>query len=416
MNQIEIHDGALVFVGSGDPQFDTFPQIQTGGSGPVWRLARSFTARGQDVVIYAGTYGPKDVRMVDGIKIIRIPVPPISTFTKKYLPFIDYLSNDLLSQNPGKAIERLFARLVFSYRVSKDINGHAVEGLFLRSRFTGLFPSRLDVPTVFTIKSPDACDFFYKKSVSLHPANRLLFKYKQLIEEFVVSQSDRIIVMNDFMADYFHQKGYKNVEVVMLGVDDEDIISETDAAREKRILYVGRFDGNKRPEWVIRAVDNPRFEDYELRYIGSGPREKTLRKEVREHGLLDRVTFTGRIPRREVLEEMQKAEVLVLPSEFENCPNVVIEAMASGCPVVASDTHGSKQLINDMETGLLFDKNGENSLKEKLSTIVSDQDLASDIRNNALQYIRESHRAEHIANQYLSTLVRAKNSRSGSIQ
>ncbi|MFB6225525.1 MAG: glycosyltransferase family 4 protein, partial [Candidatus Paceibacteria bacterium] len=348
----------------------------------IWELAEEFTNRGHEVTIYSGTYGENTTIFEDNIKIKNIPTPNlagnINTLTSK-VPFSKTIFNtESVSSSPGAAIERLFGRLVFSKRVAEDISKCPPDVIYLRDRVAGTFPARLDIPTIHTVKSPDACDFFYRSSISRHPANIILFHYKKFLEESVVDNSDWTFLMNEKMKENFESRGFSDTSVVSLGVKKRVIVDNVQKDRQKQILFVGRFDENKRPEWVIEAYDKLHYPDYELHFIGSGQRETYLRQITEQKDLTDSVIFHGRISREEVLSQMRKATVLVLPSEFENCPNVLIEAMASGCPVIASNTHGAQHLIRHQKNGLLFDKYDKRDLVRQLEVCLSNQKTRRD--------------------------------------
>lgn len=86
----------------------------------------------------------------------------------------------------------------------------------------------------------------------------------------------------------------------------------------------------------------------------------------------DRVLFTGALDRTAVNELMGNSEICIVPSLWENYPNVVLEAMAAGCAVVASDRGGIPELINDKENGLLIDALDENSIKNAIEKLIND--------------------------------------------
>ena len=88
-------------------------------------------------------------------------------------------------------------------------------------------------------------------------------------------------------------------------------------------------------------------------WIGDGDETANLRRRAQEDGLTDRFTITGSVPRPEVLRYMRAADVMAFASHAEGLPNVVMEAMATGLPTVASDVGGVRAIIEDDRTGLL---------------------------------------------------------------
>ncbi len=91
----------------------------------------------------------------------------------------------------------------------------------------------------------------------------------------------------------------------------------------------------------------------ELEIIGDGPRRKRLERQARELGIANSVRFVGQRPQAEIAGRMRAADCLCLPSRSEGMPNVVIEALACGIPVVASDVGEVPFLIKDGVNGFV---------------------------------------------------------------
>jgi glycosyltransferase involved in cell wall biosynthesis len=108
----------------------------------------------------------------------------------------------------------------------------------------------------------------------------------------------------------------------------------------------------------------------DLVVLGDGPLMRPLASLVREYGLAGRVRLLGRRPNAEVAAWMSAADVLCLPSLREGCPNVVLEALASGRPVVASNVGGVPELL-DKDNGLLVPPGQPEQLGEALAAAVS---------------------------------------------
>jgi glycosyltransferase involved in cell wall biosynthesis len=128
--------------------------------------------------------------------------------------------------------------------------------------------------------------------------------------------------------------------------------SDRDATRE--IVMVARLEEAKDHESVIRAVSELRREGMRVRLnlIGDGPRRSELQNLVERLGLGDAVSFQG--IRRDVPEIMASADAVVLATHTEGFPNVLIEAMAVGVPVVASDIPPCREVLDRGRRGWLF--------------------------------------------------------------
>jgi glycosyltransferase involved in cell wall biosynthesis len=111
------------------------------------------------------------------------------------------------------------------------------------------------------------------------------------------------------------------------------------------IVFVGRLEPQKGVQWLIQsaALWLARLPDCDLLLIGEGPFRPSLEAAARAAGFADRVHFAGW--RADVPEILAAGSLLVLPSAWEGMPNVVLEAMASRLPVLASDVEGVRELL-----------------------------------------------------------------------
>jgi glycosyltransferase involved in cell wall biosynthesis len=123
------------------------------------------------------------------------------------------------------------------------------------------------------------------------------------------------------------------------------------------IGYVGNIRPVKGSDVLIEAMDHLVKQlgnsDAELWIVGSGEIEAPLRARVTALGLDSRVRFLGRQPHDAIPRWMSAIDVFCLPSRNEGCPNVILEALASGKPVVASRVGGIPELLTDGKNGYL---------------------------------------------------------------
>ncbi|HZQ06702.1 MAG TPA: glycosyltransferase family 4 protein [Anaerolineae bacterium] len=106
-----------------------------------------------------------------------------------------------------------------------------------------------------------------------------------------------------------------------------------------RLVYVGRLEPNKRVERLLPIVQTltSEFPDLTLRLVGDGPSRMILEHEVQARGLLNTVHFCGAMSPTQVTEELRRADLFLFPSSYESFGVAVLEAMAAGAPVIASD-------------------------------------------------------------------------------
>ncbi len=118
---------------------------------------------------------------------------------------------------------------------------------------------------------------------------------------------------------------------------------------EKTVLFVGNLVPVKGIDRLFRAMAE--LPQARLRIVGDGPLRRKLARLAVKLGIHDRVDFLGRKPPKEVADLMRAADVLCLPSRSEGMPNVVLEALACGAPVVATAVGEIPFLIRDGVNG-----------------------------------------------------------------
>ena len=121
------------------------------------------------------------------------------------------------------------------------------------------------------------------------------------------------------------------------------------------LLFVGRLDARKGIEHVVQAMPEllSRVPGARLHIIGRGPLEPQLRAAAEEGGFEDRVVYLGRVSNDDLVRWYNRAALVVVPSAFEGFGLAVLEAQACGAPVLATNTEGLRDLIDDGETGKL---------------------------------------------------------------
>jgi len=143
------------------------------------------------------------------------------------------------------------------------------------------------------------------------------------------------------------------------------------------IVYVGRLSPEKRVDWcrdLLHAAPGAR-----LAIVGDGPQRSELQKLFAG----TRTVFTGALHGEDLARAYACADVLVYPGADETFGNVVLEAMASGVPVVAARSGGPLDIIEDGKTGLLFEPEERSSLVACVSRVLADRALARDMGHAA---------------------------------
>jgi glycosyltransferase involved in cell wall biosynthesis len=172
-------------------------------------------------------------------------------------------------------------------------------------------------------------------------------------------------------------------KVHYIGVDLATITPRRPDEEEFIILHVARLEPVKGTATLLRAFAEcaPSHPAARLVIIGDGQLRAALENEARSTGLADRIDFVGALPHPEVLRWMRRAAVLVMPSvrtesgREEGLGMVMLEAAATGVPVIGSRVGGIPEAIDDGQTGFLVPQRDPAALAARLQTVLADQAL-----------------------------------------
>ena len=139
------------------------------------------------------------------------------------------------------------------------------------------------------------------------------------------------------------------------------------------LVFAGRLGPQKALGVLLDALAD--LGDVSLTVAGDGPERDTLERRARDLGLDGRVSFVGSIPRERVLRLFRAADASVLPSAWENFPHTVVEALAVGCPVIATAVGGVPEVVRDGENGLLVPPGDAKALGEAIARFFADDEL-----------------------------------------
>jgi glycosyltransferase involved in cell wall biosynthesis len=144
-----------------------------------------------------------------------------------------------------------------------------------------------------------------------------------------------------------------------------------------RILMAGRLARPKRPDLALRALAavRARIPEAELHVAGDGPLRPEAERLAAELGLSGAVRFLGY--REDVPELLAGSECVLLASDYEGCPLAVVEAMAAGVPVVATDAGGVAELVRPGHTGLVTPRGDFAALADGLEEVLVDPERAA---------------------------------------
>ena len=175
------------------------------------------------------------------------------------------------------------------------------------------------------------------------------------------------------------------------------------------LLFVGRLSPEKGLHTLLDALAATSGfrsppSSLSLTLAGDGPDRAALQAQATRLGLTDRVTFAGWIPRERLPELYRAADIFVFPSTDEGMPNTVLEAMASGLPVIACRIAGCEDLVEEGITGLLIPPNDTAALATAIATLCNDAPLRTRLGQSARTRVLAHFTWRRAAEEYVKLL------------
>lgn len=156
---------------------------------------------------------------------------------------------------------------------------------------------------------------------------------------------------------------------------------QTRDGRPPVVVCIARFVPRKRHVDLVRALGRLKAENVAFHGVlaGYGPTLEPIRALARTLGLEGRVEFRGRAGPDEIRSVLVDGDVFCLPTLWEGTVISVMEAMATGLPVVATDVNGVNEVVDDGVTGLLIPPYRDDKLADAIRVLLSDQELATEM-------------------------------------
>jgi glycosyltransferase involved in cell wall biosynthesis len=174
-----------------------------------------------------------------------------------------------------------------------------------------------------------------------------------------------------------------------------------------RLLSVGRLEREKGHSVLLEAIArlSDRGIPVQLDLVGDGTLLDALRPRARELGVEDRVTFAGAVGQDRIQDHYRRADAFCLPSLGEGIPVVLMEALASGLPAVASNTMGIPELIEDGVTGLLVPAGRPDELAAAVERLAADPALRRALGERGRRKVIDEYDLDHGVDQLRDAFV-----------
>jgi len=246
----------------------------------------------------------------------------------------------------------------------------------------------LPVTTIYHTHFPSFAEYYFRYIKGIEKVTepimyRLFWLYREVTRVFAPTLSMKKYLLGKDVKEERIKIWGRGVSTERFGPHhrDEDFWPEL-PKESKKVLFVSRLVKEKEPWTLIRLYKM--FEehrpDIRMVIVGDGPKRKLLEKNM------PNAHFSGKLVGEDLSKAYASSDIFVFPSTTETFGNVVLEALASGLPVVAANAGGPKDIVQHGETGMLVTPRKEEEFYGEIVKLVDDKGYYQQVRKNALDY------------------------------
>lgn len=366
-----------------------YPPIGGGGANACFFLTREFAKKGHQVTVITAQFEnlAHCEATGEGARIIRVPCRRGNKEKSSFSEMLSYLLSAWRRADALLKKEKYDICLTFFGIPSGPL------ALHLKRKYQLPYVVRFGGGDI-----PGAQKRFKYLYTMLAPVVRAIWKNASHLIANSEGLKKRALAFEDRYAVDIIENGVDNLFFVPGGREKE--------AEAVVILFVSRLIEGKGLQYLIpelpgiqESVRQKTGRGVRLVIVGDGPYRTALEELTAGAGARELVRFEGRKDKDEVQRYYQEADLFVLPSLSEGMPNVVLEAMASGLPIIMTPCEGSKELVTD--NGIIASLK---NLPEALIRVCADERERRAMGQNSLRRVESHFRWESIGDRYLSVL------------
>jgi len=353
-----------------------YPPIGAGGANACKYLAMNLQLLGNKVCVLTSAFAKnKGKSGENGVTIYRIPA----------------LRHQVMQSNTLEMSSFTISALILVGSIIKnEAIDHLIVFFSLPCGPIGLYAKLCwGIPYIISLRGGDVPG----TEPSLATIHFLLAPLRRLI----LKNANSIVANSAGLKTISEKADPFKVDVIPNGIDTEFFSPAPDRESRRssvfKFLFAGRFQEQKNLFFLLRAFSDSAkktSKPIELHMVGDGPLAEKLKQKAKDLGINEIVIWHGWLDKEKLRDCYRACDCLVNPSLYEGMPNTVLEAMACGLPVIASNVAGNKDIIVNSENGILFNASDIIALADALPLVAADNSLCKRLgkvsRQNAVDF------------------------------
>jgi glycosyltransferase involved in cell wall biosynthesis len=243
----------------------------------------------------------------------------------------------------------------------------------------------------------------------LNPNEKSMIRFNFVLRSYekkLMKRSDALIAVSKYTVNELTELygiDKNKIHVIYNGVDIERFKPRPNTAEIRRefgleedkkiVLFVGRLYHRKGIDTMLRSVPPILKEFSNVKFVISGTgfkqKEESLRNLAKELDIEDHVTFLGYVPDEKLPLLYSASDIFVLPAIYENFPFAILEAQATGLPVISTNVGGIPEFLVDNQNGFVIEPRDPTQLTQRLLTLLQDAKLAKEMGDRGRKLIEE---------------------------
>jgi glycosyltransferase involved in cell wall biosynthesis len=364
-----------------------YPPIGGGAGNATMFIARALYELGHTPIVLTSAYGGNaGFEEADGVGVHRVKVRRRNADRATSAEMLSFVVAALRS-----GPEIVSARQIQGVIVFFTLPCGPIALRLLRTR---------GIPYIVSLRGGDV--------PGLVPEINLLHKLLAPVRRSVLQHATAVVANDAGLAGLSLKTDSFPVKVIPNGVDSR-FFCPSDKKRARvgptTVLFVGRFHKQKNLPFLLEQMARLQTaapDGWRLSLVGDGDERAALELTAGRLGLGNVISWHGwQKDKQSLLRLYQQADVVVNPSHYEGMPNVVLEAMGCGLPVVASDIPGNDTLVRQGETGFLFPPGNGDAFRSALQEVRDRPELARSMGESGRRRVEKHFSWTSVASRYL---------------